>query len=203
MKTYKTIAVFCGCSERIPETFLRPAYEFGRAMARRGIRLVYGAGKTGMMGAVANGVLEAGGEVTGVVNESLDLPHLIHSGLTSLEKVGDLQTRKRRMMELAEAVVALPGGYGTLDEFFEALALVQVGEAAFPAGLLNTRGYYDPLLAQIAGALRDGFVYPEHTQLVVSHPEPEGLLDALEAFQMPGGLERWVTREESDASTGA
>ena len=203
MKTYQSIAVFCGCSERISAAFLNPAYEFGRAMARRGIRLIYGAGKTGMMGAVASGVLEAGGEVTGVVNESLDLPHLIHSGLTRLERVGDLQTRKLRMLELAEAVVALPGGYGTLDELFETLVLVQIGEVILPIGLLNTRGYYDPLLAQVSGALQEGFVYPEHTRLFVARAEPEDLLDALEAFQLPGGLERWVTREESGGQPAA
>lgn len=203
MPAYPSIAVFCGSSDTIPAAYTQPAFELGGLLARRGIRLVFGAGKTGLMGAAADGVLQAGGEAVGVVNESLNLPHLIHAGLTRLEVVADMNIRKARMLELAQAVIALPGGFGTWDELFEVLALVQIGQAAHPVGLLNTRGYYDPLLEQIALARQEGFVYAEHTGLIVAHSEPEGLLRALEAYQPPAGLERWVTREEKRASLDA
>jgi uncharacterized protein (TIGR00730 family) len=199
MPELKSIAVFCGSADGVAEEYLQAADEFGQRMAGQGIRLVYGAGKTGMMGAVAEGVLRSGGEVVGVVNESLNRPNLIHAGLTRLEVVADLPLRKARMVELADAIVALPGGYGTWDELFEVLTLIQIGSFPHPVGILNPRGYYDPLLAQIALAGREGFIWPEHLKLFVSHAQPEGLLAALEAFQAPGGLDRWLTRPEDAA----
>jgi hypothetical protein len=194
MGKLNTIAVFCGSADRIAQEYFQAAAEFGRLLAVRGIRLVYGAGKTGLMGAVAEGVLRAGGEAVGVVNESLNQPQLIHAGLTHLEVLPDMGLRKARLIALADAVVALPGGYGTLDELFEVLTLVQIGQVAHPVGLLNTRGYYGPLLAQLSLAGEEGFVMPEHLKLIVANAQPEGLLAALEAYQPPSGLERWLTR---------
>jgi hypothetical protein len=198
MGKLNAIAVFCGSADRIAPEYFQAATEFGRLLAARGIRLVYGAGKTGLMGAVAEGVLKSGGEVLGVVNESLNQPQLIHAGLTQLEVVPDMPLRKLRLIELADAVVALPGGYGTLDELFEVLTLVQIGQVAHPVGLLNTRGYYDPLLAQLTLAGKEGFVMPEHLKLIVAHAQPDGLLAALETYQPPSGLERWLTRPEGE-----
>lgn len=198
MGKLNTIAVFCGSADRIAQEYFQAAGEFGRLLAVRGIHLVYGAGKTGLMGAIAEGALRVGGDVVGVVNESLNQPQLIHAGLTRLEVLPDMGLRKARMIALADAVVALPGGYGTLDELFEVLTLVQIGLVAHPVGLLNTRGYYEPMLAQLSLAGREGFVMPEHLKLIVADAQPEGLLAALEAFQPPTGLERWLTRPEGE-----
>ncbi len=198
MGKLNTITVFCGSADRVAPEYFQAATEFGRLLATRGIRLVYGAGKTGMMGAVAEGALQAGGEVVGVVNESLNQPQLIHAGLTRLEVLPDMALRKTRLIALADALVALPGGYGTLDELFEVLALIQIRQVSRPVGLLNTRGYYDPLLAQIALAGQEGFVMPEHLKLIVAHAQPEGLIAALDAYQPPSGLDRWLTRPEGE-----
>lgn len=166
----------------------------GRALARRGIELVYGAGKTGLMGAVADGALSAGGAVTGVIPEGLNTPRLVHAGLTRLEALPDIHQRKARMSALAQAFIALPGGFGTFDELFETLTWAQIGLHHKPVGLLNTRHYYEPLLALVWHAEAERFIYSEHTRLLCHAEEPEALLDALDAFRLPDGLERWVNR---------
>ncbi|MBA4399599.1 MAG: TIGR00730 family Rossman fold protein, partial [Anaerolinea sp.] len=155
---------------------------------------VYGAGKTGMMGALADGVLAAGGQVTGVVPHNLNQPQLIHAGLTHLEVVGDIHQRKARMSQLAEAFIALPGGYGTLDELFETLTWAQIGLHTKPVGLLNTREYFSPLLQMIERARSEKFIYDEHRDLLVYSTDPQDLLLQLENFKVPTGLERWVNR---------
>jgi uncharacterized protein (TIGR00730 family) len=191
---YRSICVYAGSADRLRSEYLSAAYQLGRLLAQHGIRLVYGAGKTGMMGAVAEGVLESGGEVTGVVPVNLNLPHLIHAGLTQLEVTDDIQQRKARMSELAEAFIALPGGYGTLDELFETLTWAQLSLHSKPVGLLNTLGYFDPTLEMVRHALREGFIYPEHERLLISAAEPADLLARLEAYIPPNDLSRWVTR---------
>jgi uncharacterized protein (TIGR00730 family) len=167
----------------------------GQALARAGLRLVYGAGKTGLMGAVAEGALHAGGLVTGVVPTYLNLPQLIHAGLTELEVVENIHLRKARMSELANAFIALPGGYGTFEELFETLTWAQIGLHQKPIGLLNTRGYFDPLLALVQHALKEGFIYAEHRTLLVSSAEPLDLLHRIQRYELPGGLDRWVNRD--------
>lgn len=191
---YKSICVYCGSADGLADGYLAAARELGRILAERGIELVYGAGKTGLMGAVADGVLDAGGIVTGVVSENLNQPQLIHTGLTRLEVLGDIQQRKARMSQLAEAFIALPGGYGTLDELFETLTWAQIGLHTKPVGLLNINGYFSPLLVMIERARNDKFIYDEHRDLLVSSDRPLDLLDQLEKFQSPSGLERWVNR---------
>jgi uncharacterized protein (TIGR00730 family) len=192
----KTICVYCGCSDKIPPRYLEAAYEMGRAIARRGLTLTYGAGKTGSMGAVADGALEAGGEVIGVITEQFNTPQLAHTGLTKLEVVPNMHLRKARLVEISDAFIALPGGFGTLEEFFEILTWAQIGLHSKPIGLLNTQGYYDPLLKVIAQADAEGFIYSEHRQLFTCTEEPEALLDSLSNHQPPAGLERWVERHE-------
>ncbi len=195
MDHFDTICVFCGSADEIHPDYYRAAAELGRLLAGEHIRLVYGAGKTGLMGAIAQGVLQAGGEVLGVVCENLNTQPLVHTGLTGLEIVPDIQQRKARMSALAQAFIALPGGFGTLDELFETLTWAQIGMHHKPVGLLNTRGYYEPLLRLIDHARKEGFIYPEHAQLIAHHDQPEALLQALQTFQRPAGLDRWLTRE--------
>ncbi len=189
------VCIYCGSSDTIPQQYLKAARQMGEAIARRGMTVVYGAGSTGMMGAVAEGALQAGGEVIGVIPEIFNTPKLMHTQLTRLEVVPDMHTRKARMAELADAFIALPGGLGTFEEFFEILTWAQIGLHAKPIGLLNVRNYYAPLLALVRHALEEGFLYLEHRQLFTDAPEPDELLDALQRYRQPEGLERWVDRD--------
>ena len=169
----------------------------GRVLAEQAITLVFGGGKTGLMGAVADGCLEAGGRACGVIPESMNTPNLAHTRLTTLEVVPTIQERYARMVALADAFIALPGGYGTFDELFQTLTWAQIGEHHKPVGLLNTCGYYDLFLQMLDRMLDEHFIYPEHRGWVIPGRDPLALLEALEAFQLPRGLERWMTRDPS------
>ncbi|HWQ04487.1 MAG TPA: TIGR00730 family Rossman fold protein [Longilinea sp.] len=190
------MCVYCGSADGIHPDYYRGAAEMGIFLANKGIRLIYGAGKTGLMGALADGSLSAGGEVIGVVPENLNSAILIHANLTQLEIVQDIQQRKARMNELADALVALPGGYGTFDELFEALTWAQIGLQRKPIGLLNIRGYFYPLLAMVERALEEKFIYPEHRKILAIEDTPAGLIQALENYSYPENMDRWVKREE-------
>lgn len=192
----RNVCVYCGSADQIDAVYYQAAQALGGLLARTGKRLIFGAGKTGLMGAVADGALQAGGEVTGVLCENLNTPALAHTGLTKLEVVETIHQRKARMSALADAFIALPGGFGTFDELFETLTWAQIGMHHKPVGLLNTRGYFDPLLAMVDHALAEGFIYAEHRLLLVSAAEPAGLLAALEDYRQPDGLDRWLTRED-------
>lgn len=191
----RSICVFCGSAENINQEYIVAAEWMGNLLARAGIRMVYGAGKTGLMGAVADGMLRAGGEVIGIVPHNLNTPRLIHSNLTQLEIVSDIHTRKARMSELAEGFIALPGGFGTLDELFETLTWAQIGLHQKPIGLLNTRNYYRPLMSMVEHARQEGFIYNEHKLLLVIENDPPTLLSSILSFNYPDNLERWVKRE--------
>jgi len=192
----KTVCVYCGSSDRMSDEYLQAARQMGSAIARRGLVLVYGAGCTGMMGAVADGALEAGGEVVGVIPEMFNTPTLMHTGLTQLEIVDSMHSRKQRLVDIADAFIALPGGYGTFEELFEVLTWAQIGLHNKPVGILNTRGYFEPLIQAIERARLEGFIYNEHQALYVSDIDPKALLDKLDHYQYPQGLEKWLTREE-------
>ena len=142
----KSICVFCGSSDAVHSDFKSAARTMGIALAERGLRLIYGGGKTGLMGAVANGVLEAGGDVTGVIIPSMNTKALAHDGLTLMEVAPNMHSRKARMYELADGFIALPGGFGTMDELFETITWGQIGNHEKPIGLLNVNDYYVPLL---------------------------------------------------------
>lgn len=195
MTDIKSICVYCGCSDKIKPIYLEAAHQMGAAIARRGLGLVYGAGRTGLMGAVADSALEHGGEVIGILPKIFNTPQLAHKGLTRLEVVADMRASKARFAELSDAFIALPGGYGTLDEFFETLTWAQVGIHAKPIGLLNTKNFYAPLLQFFDRVEEEGFIYPEHRDLFIYSAEPEKLLDGFEKYRPPDGLERWVERE--------
>jgi hypothetical protein len=190
----RSICVYCGSADGLAKTYLDAASQMGRLLAHSGIRTVYGAGKTGLMGAIADGALEAGGEVIGVVPESLNSPVLIHAGLSQLEVTADIHQRKARMSELADAFIALPGGYGTFEELFETLTWAQIGLHSKPVGLLNVASYFDPLIELVLHAQKEGFLFPEHVGLFCTAALPENLLPLLLNFQSPAGINRWVNR---------
>jgi len=193
----KQICIYCGSSDIIPQVYLDAAYEMGRSIAQQGITMIYGAGSTGMMGAVANGALEAGGKVWGVIPKMFDTPQLAHKGLTHYEVTDTMHTRKARMADLADGFIALPGGFGTFEELFEIITWAQVGMHRKPIGLLNTNGYYDLLLDMAIHAEQEGFIYREHRQLFSHAATPAALLEQMNNHRLPEGLERWVEREGS------
>ena len=175
----KSICVYCGSNAGSKPAYTERAIALGDRMARDGIRLVYGGGNVGLMGIVANAVLEAGGEVTGVIPQQLADWEVAHRGLTELQVVGSMHERKMRMHELSQAVVALPGGFGTMDEVFELLTWRQLGLHAKPIGVLNVNDFYTPLLEQVARMERDGFLHGPTR--VISSTTVEGLLETLSA----------------------
>lgn len=181
----KRICVYCGSSPGDHPEFIRQARALGAELVRRQLALVYGGGSVGLMGHVAEAVLAAGGEVIGVITEQLVTMELGHQGLTQLHVVGTMHERKAKMAALADAFIAMPGGFGTLEEIFEALTWQQLGIHAKPCGLLNVEGYYDSLIAFLDGAVTQKFVKAEHRQLVVVDSDPLLLLDKLAAFQAP------------------
>jgi len=187
----RRVCVFCGSSAEVSHEYLAAARRMGEAIARRGWTLVYGGGGTGMMGALAEGTLRAGGAVIGVLTEQFDVPALRYPALTERRVVPTMHERKTLMTDLSDAFVALPGGFGTFDELFEILCLAQLRIHQRPIGLLNVRSYYAPLLAAIQHARAEGFIYGEHDGLFVTETEPEALLDRLARYRSPEGLERW------------
>ena len=177
------LAVYCGSRSGNAPEHVQAAKALGRGMARRGVGLVYGAAQIGLMGAIADAVLAADGEVIGVIPEALMDAEVAHHQLTRLEVVADMHVRKARMIELADAMVALPGGLGTLEELFEALTWLQLRLHHKPCALLNVAGYYDGLLQFLDGAVADGFLSSENRALLKVHQDPELLLDVL--LQLP------------------
>lgn len=190
----KTITVYAGSADHLDPAFTQAAYDLGTAIADQNRRLVFGTGKTGLMGAVARGALDHGGEVIGVINEDLNLPCLVFEKLSRIEKVPDIQVRQARMNELGDAFIALPGGFGTFYETFEALTWAQLGHHRKPIGLLNTLGYYDPLVTLIDHAIENSFIYPEHRGLFVVADHPLELLEMLDSFSPPENMNRWLVR---------
>ena len=189
----KSVCVFCGSSDSVARAYLKAAQHMGRVLAERSLRLIYGGGKTGLMGAVADGVLAASGEVVGVIIPSMNTPALARLGLTRMDVVPEMHARKARMHELADGYIALPGGFGTFDELFEAITWGQIGAHEKPIGLLNVRNYYGPLLAAINHGVDEGFIFPEHRDTLYCESEPEKLLDLMEAYQPPHeAVRRWM-----------
>lgn len=192
----KSICVFCGSSDSVHEDYLSAARQMGRTLAERGIRLVYGGGKTGLMGAVAQGVLEAGGEVIGVIIPSMNTVALAYVGLTQMDVVDGMHARKARMHELSDGYIALPGGLGTFDELFETVTWAQTGAHEKPVGLLNVKDYYVPLLAAIDHAVHEGFIFQEHRDVLFIAADPNVLLDKMERYEHPrAAVKRWLREE--------
>lgn len=167
----------------------------GGLLARRKIGLVYGGGRVGLMGQLADAVLEAGGEAIGVIPRALMDKEVGHRGLTELRVVASMHERKALMMDLSDGFMALPGGFGTLEEFCEVLTWSQLGLHRKPCGLLNVDDYYGALLAQVERAVGEGFVHPVHRNLLLSDADPERLLDLLASAKVPQ-LDKWLDRTQ-------
>lgn len=192
----KRICVFCGSREGASPIYAEAAKTLGVLLAGQGISLVYGGGGIGLMKLLADAVLDAGGQVTGVIPHALTIQEIAHTRVTDLRIVGSMHERKALMAELSDAFLALPGGYGTLEEFCEVVTWAQLGLHQKPCGLLNVTGFYDPLLAQLDRQVTEGFLSQTMRTLVIEAKEPEQLLAALKAFRSPV-RERWMKEGES------
>ena len=186
--------MFCGSSLGGDPAFATAAKAFGALLAGEGLGLVYGGAKVGLMGIVADAALAAGGEVIGVLPRALQERELAHTGLTQLHVVSSMHERKQLMADLADGFVALPGGFGTLDEFCEVLTWAQLGIHTKPCGLLNVNAYYDGFLAQTAACVRGGLMRPEHAAHVLVVTEPPNLLRQLREFR-PTLTPKWIASE--------
>ena len=191
MRTFRRICVYCGSSDAVDERFKSAARAVGTLLAQRGIGVVYGGGRIGLMGIVADAALAAGGDVIGVIPEKLQTLELGHSGLTELHVVDSMHERKMLMAELSDGFIALPGGFGTLEEIAEVTTWSQLNYHLKPVGLLNVDGYYDPLIAWVQGALDAGFIRPAHQDLLRGASTPEALLALLASAEIPR-LEDWL-----------
>ena len=183
MATVRRVCVYCGSSTGGRPVFATAARSLGRELARRGVGLVYGGAHVGLMGVLADACLAAGGEVVGVIPASLVAVEIAHEGLTELHVVGSMAERKARMNELAHAFVAMPGGFGTLEEFFETVTAVQLGRHAKPCGLLDVDGFFGPLLGFLDHAVEEGLLRPHNRAVVVVDDDPGGLLDRLDRWE--------------------
>lgn len=190
----RRVCVFCGASAGRAPAYREAARQVGATLAGRGLELVYGGGSVGLMGALADGALEAGGHVIGVIPRALQLRELAHAGLTSLHVVGSMHERKAKMAELSHAFLALPGGLGTLEEFAEIVTWAQLGLHARPFGLLDVAGYYQPLIAFLDQAVAQGFVKPEHRRMINVGTDVGALLDRFVAYQPPV-VEKWIDKD--------
>jgi uncharacterized protein (TIGR00730 family) len=191
----KSICIFCGSADAVSRDYLAAAVKMGQTLAQHGHRLIYGGGRTGLMGAVADGVLGAAGEVIGVIIPSMNTPALAYQGLTRMDIVADMHARKARMHELADGYIALPGGFGTFDELFETLTWAQTGAHEKPVGLLNVKDYYVPLFAALNHAVQEGFIFQEHLDALAYETNPEALLDAIQNHIHPRKASRRWMRE--------
>ncbi len=189
------VAVYCGSNLGNDRTYAEAAAVLGRTMAKRGIRLVYGGGQVGLMGVVADAALESGGEVLGVITEALVAKEVSHRGLARLQVVGTMHERKAAMADAADAFVMLPGGFGTLDEFFEVVTWTQLGIHAKPCGVLDAAGFFEPLRALVDGAVTAGFVHPAHRDMIVADDNPGRLLDQLAAWTLVT-VSKWLDPAE-------
>jgi uncharacterized protein (TIGR00730 family) len=179
----KRLAVYCGSATPADPVYIETARHVGRSLAGRGIGVVYGGGRLGLMGAVADSALAAGGEVIGIIPQALVDAEVAHRGLTELHVVDTMHQRKQAFTDLSDGFVNLPGGTGTMDELWEALSWAQIGYHSKPVGLLNTAGYYDHLIAFYAKMGEVGFLRPQHQGILLVDPELDGLLAKMAAFE--------------------
>ena len=199
----RSVCVFCGSNPGRRPEYLAGAADLGRTLASRRIRVVYGGAHAGVMGALADAVLAAGGEITGVIPGLLVDAEVAHSGLTELRVVDSMHERKATMAGLAEGFIALPGGLGTLEEFAEIVTWAQLGLHAKPTGLLNLLGYYDGLLRFLDHATQERFVRPGHREMILARPSAAELLAAMEGWAAPPRTRaKWIDAEGSDIDPG-
>lgn len=190
------VCVFAGSNSGTRAEYFAAAADLGRSLAERGVGLVYGGARVGLMGALADGALAAGGHVTGVMPEALMAKEVAHHGLSDLRVVKSMHERKAMMADLAEGFIALPGGLGTLEELFEVLTWAQLGLHRKPCGLLDIQGYFGGLLAFMDHSVAEGFVKAEHRAMLLVAAGCGELLDAMAAFRPPT-VTKWIGRPES------
>ena len=191
----KTVCVFCGSARGERGSYAEAARLLGQTLARRGLRVVFGGGQVGLMGVLADAVLDAGGEAVGVMPKALLEKEIGHQSLTGLHVVSTMHERKALMADLSDGFIALPGGYGTFEELLEVLTWAQLSLHEKPCGLLNVEGFYDPLLSLFDHAVGEGFVRGDHRALALTAEGPERLLDLMQSHAPPS-TEKWVPPEE-------
>ncbi len=191
----KKVTVFCGSSFGTDKVFEDQAYALGKALALKNIGLVYGGASIGLMGAVANGVLDHKGEVVGVLPDFLRQKEIAHAGLTELIIVDTMHERKTKMNDLCNGVITLPGGFGTMEEFFEMLTWAQLGLHGKPIGLLNTDGFYNELLSLVDTMVRKGFLKKVNQEMLLSDSDIDALLEKMMNYQPPA-VGKWIKRDE-------
>lgn len=189
-----SICVFCGANKGGRPEYESLTRQLAQSLVRRGLRAVYGAGRVGLMGVLADEVLGAGGAITGVIPDFLKKMEVCHLGLTELIEVETMHQRKQIMAEISDGFFVLPGGYGTLDEFFEILTWKQLNLHQKPIGLFNYAGYYDHLIAHMDVMVREGFLRRENRELVIIENDLEKLLDRMQQYQPGKSAEKWLDR---------
>jgi uncharacterized protein (TIGR00730 family) len=187
--------VFCGSADGARPAYAQAAQELGSLLAQRGIRLVYGGGNVGLMGILANAALDGDGAVTGVLPEALAIKEVLHPTLTDQRVVSSMHERKAMMADLSDAFVAMPGGFGTMEEFFEVLTWAQLGFHHKPLALLNVEGFFDPLLRLFEHMVEEGFVRAKHREIIVIESSAPALLESLVAYKAPV-VNKWLDRED-------
>ena len=190
----KSVSVFCGSSAGTGNQYSAEAMALGKALALKDIMLVYGGAKLGLMGAVANGALSVGGKVVGVLPGFLQSKEIAHTGLTEMILVESMHERKMKMNDLSEGIIALPGGYGTLEEFFEMLTWAQLGLHQKPVALLNIDGFYDPLITLLQLMVDKGFLKEVNQRMLIVNNNIENLLRQMQEYRAPA-VPKWITKE--------
>jgi hypothetical protein len=189
------VCVFCGSNPGNSPEYAEAARQLGTTLAERGLGVVYGGSSVGLMGRVADAALAAGGEVVGVIPKKLRAKEIFHKGLTKLHVVDSMHERKALMAKLSDAFIALPGGIGTLEEFFEALTWNQLGYHAKPCGLLDVKGYYTCLAEHMDRMVNEGFLVQDHRNMVLTDATPHGLLDQFETYDPPQ-VDKWIEKKK-------
>lgn len=192
----QSVCVFCGSSRGEDPVYTQAARSLGNTLAEAKVRLVFGGGHVGLMGEISNAALAADGDVIGVIPKFLVERELAHGGLTDLRIVGSMHERKAMMSDLSEAFIALPGGTGTLEEFFEVLTWAQLGEHAKPCGLLNVAGYYDPLITVFDRMVETGFLSEANRALLLVEDDPDRLLERFDQYEPPSTA-KWMDRPKT------
>ncbi len=194
MTTGQRVCVFAGANVGVRVEYRRAAEALGRELVRRELGVVYGGGRIGLMGALADAALAAGGHVTGVIPGALATREVAHDGLSDLRVVSSMHERKKLMTDLSDGFIALPGGWGTLEEFFEILTWAQLGLHQKPCGLLNAVGYFDSLLSMVDNSIDEGFLRAEYRSMILVSSEPPELLDLMASY-VPISLPKWIDRD--------